>query len=104
MPNGEKLRFRSAVRKSTLQEKQQTLLCDANDVTVQTTEPEHPSSIGLIMAKIGNFLSEETMEDKLPSLTKQENAQITQKNTSYSVTNHIFLTVNTDAHPTLYYY
>jgi hypothetical protein len=55
------------------------------------------------MAKIGNFLSEETMEDKLPSLTKQENAQITQKNTSYSVTNHIFMTVNTDAHPTIYY-
>jgi len=53
------------------------------------------------MAKVGNFLSVETMEDKLPSLTQQENDRIKQKNTSYSTTNHIFLTVNTDAHLTI---
>jgi hypothetical protein len=46
-----------------------------------------------------NFLSKETMPDILSSLTKQENARITQKDTSYNATNNI---LNTEAYPTIY--
>jgi len=42
------------------------------------------------------------MQDILSSLTKQENTRIIQKDTSYNATNNIFLSVNTEAYPTIY--
>lgn len=52
----------------------------------------------------GGTLSAQTMQEILPALpdtSKQEKASITH-NTSSGPTNHIFPTVNTDAHPTIY--